>query len=297
MSKTNTRATARTAETTQPQQAAAPIERQFIRDYGHTTEIWKDKAGLWRWRLTRDADQQQVCAGAGFASAVDAIDDARPWMPTAADDATSTDPTTPQFEHVDRCTIGTWYDNENGQGWRWRVVQDGHRAEFASGKDCASFAEARAAALAALPDLPTGYPTLGPHTPSTIVAQLWDAAAPNLTREQLQWFARAGGDAFESAQHLCRVMAGVGCLIAEDSADGKVGAGSFQDGADTLQLFTAFSDALDGISSLMYVADAAVADLIWEPAVDAGVARAERVDSPAASAPTDAHAGMEPRHA
>ncbi len=106
---------------------------------------------------------------------------------------------------------------------------------------------------------------LGPRTPSAIVAQLWEAAAPNLTREQLQWFAQAGGDAFESAQHLCRVMAGVGCLIAEDSADGRVGAGSFRDGVDAMQLLTAFSEALDGISSMMYVADAAVADLIWEP--------------------------------
>ncbi len=34
-----------------------------------------------------------------------------------------------------------------------------------------------------------------------------------------------------------------------------------------------------------------------KPAVDAGVAQAERVESPAAPAPTDAHAGMEPRHA
>lgn len=111
---------------------------------------------------------------------------------------------------------------------------------------------------------PAGNPVLGPRTASTIVAQLWDAAAPNLTREQLQWFARAGSEAFESAQHLSRVMAGVGCLIASDSADGRVGAGSFQDGADALQLLSAFADALDGISSLMYVADAAMADLVQE---------------------------------
>lgn len=111
-----------------------------------------------------------------------------------------------------------------------------------------------------------GTPVLGPCTPSTLVAHLWDAAAPNLTRAQLQWFARAGSAAFESAQHLSRVMAGIGCLIAEDSADGKVGAGSFRDGADALQLLSAFAEALDGISSLMYVADAAMADLAQEPA-------------------------------
>ena len=247
------------------QQQPTSCERQLIRDYGHVTEIWQDAGGAWRWRLIRDADQHEIAAGAGFASAVDALDDARPWMPTAADDAAAQDPTTPQFEHVGRCTIGTWYDNENGQGWRWRVIRDGDRLEFASGKDCASFAQARAAAMSVLPDVPSGFPAMGPRTPSSIVAQLWDAAVLNLTREQLQWFARGASEAFESAQHLSRVMAGVGCLIAEDSGEGKVGAGSFQDGAEVLQLLTVFSDALDGISSMMYVADAAAADLIWEP--------------------------------
>ncbi len=135
-------------------------------------------------------------------------------------------------------------------------------------------AEAMNAGLGAIPSnaegvvqsAAAGNAVLGPRTPSTIVAQLWDAAAPNLTREQLQWFARAGSEAFESAQHLSRVMAGVGCLIASDSAGGRVGAGSFQDGADALQLLTAFSEALDGISSLMYVADAAMAGLAQESA-------------------------------
>lgn len=109
---------------------------------------------------------------------------------------------------------------------------------------------------------PMDFPALGPRTQSSIVAHLWEVAEPNLTREQLRWFARAGGEAFESAQHLSRVMAGIGCLIAEDSADGRAGAGNFQGGAEALQLLTALSDALDGISSMIYVADAAAADLI-----------------------------------
>ena len=111
---------------------------------------------------------------------------------------------------------------------------------------------------------PGSMPMTGPRTPSAIVAQLWEAAAPNLTREQLQWLARSGSEAFESAQHLCRVMTGVGCLMASDSSGGRVGAGSFRDGADALQLLTVFSDALDGISSMMYVADAAVSELVAE---------------------------------
>lgn len=259
---TTTSATARIAVPAAAEQQPTRCERQLIRDYGHVTEIWQDAAGAWRWRLTRESDQHEVAAGAGFASAVDALDDARHWMPTAADDAAAQDPTTPQFEHIGRCTIGTWYDNENGQAWRWRVIRDGERGEFASGKGCSSYAEARAAAMLALPRVSSGSPIVGPCTPSSVVAQLWDAAAANLTREQLQWFARAGGEAFESAWHLSRVMAGVGCLIAEDSADGKVGAGSFRDGADVLQLLTVFSGALDGISSLMYVADSAASDLL-----------------------------------
>ena len=112
---------------------------------------------------------------------------------------------------------------------------------------------------------PTDSQTLGPLTPSSIVAQLWEAAAPNLTREELKWFASAGSQAFESAQHLSHVMAGVGCLMAEDSAKGRIGAGSFRDGEDALNLLAALSDALDGISSMMYVAHAAAADLIWGP--------------------------------
>lgn len=262
MTKSTTRATARAAAPAAAEQQPTSCNRQLIRDYGHVTEIWQDAAGAWRWRIVRDADQHEVAAGAGFASAVDALDDARPWMPTAADDAAAQDPTTPQFEHVDRCTIGAWYDNENGQGWRWRVIRDGDRVEFASGKDCASFAEARAAAMSVLPEVPSGFPALGPRTQSSVIAQLWEVAEPNLTREQLRWFARGGGEAFESAQHLSRVMAGIGCLIAEDSADGKAGAGNFQGGAEALQLLTALSDALDGISSMIYVADAAAADLI-----------------------------------
>ncbi len=107
-----------------------------------------------------------------------------------------------------------------------------------------------------------GYPARDIRTSSTIVAQLWEAAVPNLTRAQLEWFAKSSAEAYESSQRLCHVMAGVGCLIAEDTADGKAGAGNFQEGADVMQLLTAFSEALDGISSMMYVADAARAELL-----------------------------------
>lgn len=84
---------------------------------------------------------------------------------------------------------------------------------------------------------------------NNIMMELWDRAAPTLTKEELNWFSGADDLADCATIALQETVVGIGCLVNEDEPNGN-----FQSREDVPGLLFHIANSLDQIRSLHAVA-------------------------------------------
>jgi hypothetical protein len=79
-----------------------------------------------------------------------------------------------------------------------------------------------------------------------------------LSKDELEWFARASEEALRATRNLADVLEGIGCLVAADDDD----TGSFQSGESISRLLFHVAHSLDHIGALIHIGDFATDRLL-----------------------------------
>ena len=92
----------------------------------------------------------------------------------------------------------------------------------------------------------------------SIMFELWERAAPSLSKEELEWFSNASEHADTLTQDLQEVLEGIGCLVNDN--DKPV---SFQSSGSVATLLFNISRQLETVSGLIHVGDSASSRLLY----------------------------------
>lgn len=104
---------------------------------------------------------------------------------------------------------------------------------------------------------PAAQPEIhGTKNIASVVHELWERTADQLSRSELEWFADATESAVMTMQNLEEVMEGIGCLVNADESD-NCATGSFQTPQSTSALLFFLAESVRHARALVTVGDAA----------------------------------------
>jgi len=86
----------------------------------------------------------------------------------------------------------------------------------------------------------------------TAVQELWVRAAPGLSEQELQWFARCGEGAGLALRNMSDALEFMGCRM-----DSGAVSGDFEDSGNVSSLLFLLAESLRGINALVFLMDLA----------------------------------------